>query len=170
MRMSAYILPSVIIFLLLYSIYKKKNAYQGFVHGSKSSFKLIFTIFPYLVAILVLLELYTTSGLSTHVSKLLAPAFSFVGIPTELIELVVIKNFSGSGGIAVLENILTTYGADSYIGRCASVIASTSEAVFFVTAIYFAGTKIEKYSKVIAIALIANFCAVVLACFVCKYI
>lgn len=168
--MSAYLLPALIVFLLLYSLYKKSNTYKGFTDGASTSFNLILTIFPYLVAILMLFETYTASGLNITLSSFLAPAFSLVGVPQELIELVVIKNFSGAGGIAMLENLLATHGADSYIGRCASVIAATSEAVFFVSAVYFAKTKVEKYGKVIAIALLTNFVSVVLACQICKFI
>lgn len=168
--MSAYLLPTLIVFLLLYTLYKKKNAYAGFTNGANTSFDLILTIFPYLVAILMLFEIYTTSQLNHFFSYTLSPFFNLLGIPKELIELVIIKNFSGAGGLAVLENVLSTYGADSYIGRCASVIASTSEAVFFVSAVYFAKTKVEKYGKIIAIALLSNFISVVVTCQVCKFI
>ena len=166
--MSAYVLPALIIFLLLYSIYKKTNAYKSFTNGAASAFDLILSIFPYLVAILMLFEIYTTSGLNNTLSSAFSPLFTLLGVPPQLIELIIIKNFSGAGGIAMLENILQTYGADSYLGRCASVIAASSEAVFFVAAVYFAKTKVEKYGKVIAIALITNFISVVLACQLCK--
>lgn len=168
--MSAYLLPTIIIFLLLYSLYKKKNAYIGFTEGAKTSFDLILTIFPYLVAILLLFEIYTASQLNVSLTGALTPIFNLLGIPKQLIELVIIKNFSGAGGLAVLENILATYGADSYIGRCASVIASTSEAAFFVSAVYFSKTKVEKYGKVILITLFSNFISVIVACQICKII
>ncbi len=168
--MSAYLLPALIVFILLYSVYKKTNAYKGFTDGAKSSFDLILTIFPYLVAILMLFEIYTISNLNVAFSSFFAPFLGFLGIPKELIELIVIKNFSGAGGLAMLENLLVTYGADSYIGRCASVIAATSEAVFFISVIYFSKTKIEKYGKIIAIALFTNFISIIITCQICKFI
>ena len=74
---------------------------------------------------------------------------------------------SGSGSTALLSEILASFGADSYIGRCACVAYGSSETVFFVSAVYFAGSK-KKLAKPILIALIANFFSLVLGCLLCR--
>ena len=157
-----------IIFTLVYACFKKVNAYNSFVFGSKSAFDLILTSTPYLVAIFIALEIFRESGLSIALSNILSPIFNIFGIPNQLTEMILIKPFSGCGSLAVLENIFTTYGADSYLARAGCCIAGSSEAIFYVTAVYFSKTNIKKFSYAIPVALIANFIGAVVSCNICK--
>ena len=166
--MSSYIIPSMIIALVVYACIKKKNAYQSFVFGAKESFDLILISFPYIVAIFIVLELFQVSGLSNAVAVGLKPILNVVGIPTELIPLVIIKPFSGCGSLAVLENIFTTYGADSYLARAGCCIAGSSEAIFYVSAVYFSKTKVTKFGWAIPIALFANLVGAIVSCQIVK--
>ena len=168
--MSSYIVPSVIIAIFLYSFKQRQNTYNSFVFGAKTSFDLILTTFPYLVAIFILIEILANSGILILIENFASPILSIFGIPKELTPLIFIKPFSGSGTLAVLENIFSTYGVDSYIGRCASVIAASSEAIFFVSSVYFSKTKVSKMGLALLIAFICNFISTVFACFICKII
>ncbi len=78
------------------------------------------------------------------------------------------KPFSGSGSTALLSEILSSYGAESYIGRCACVCYGSSETVFYISAVYFAGVKQKKLFKPVFIALIVNFLTVILGCLLCR--
>ncbi|MBQ2863934.1 MAG: spore maturation protein [Clostridia bacterium] len=167
---SSYIIPILIILLIIYSVIKRKNAYSSFVYGAKTSFDLVLTSFPYIVAIFIAIELFSVSGLSTIMGKLLAPLFNILGIPTELSELILLKPFSGCGSLAVLENIFSTYGVDSYLARAGCAIVGSSEAIFYITAVYFSGTKVKKFSYGIPVAIISNLLGVVAACLICKVI
>ena len=162
--MSSYIIPFFIIFILIYACFKKVNAYNSFVFGAKTSFDLILTSLPYIVAIFIALELFRESGLSLLLSKVLTPIFRIFGIPGELNEMILIKPFSGCGSLAVLENIFSTYGADSYLARAGCCVAGSSEAIFYITAVYFSKTNIKKFSYAIPVAIIANFIGAVVAC------
>lgn len=168
--MSAYVIPVFVIVIIVYSFVKKSNAYDSFVFGAKTSFDLILTSLPYIVAIFIALELFTVSGLSKIVGNLLSPVFSIFGIPKQLCELVLIKPFSGCGSLAVLENIFDTYGVDSYIARAGCTIAGSSEAIFYVTAVYFSKTKVKKFRYAIIVSLIANFLGAVVGCAICRII
>ena len=79
-----------------------------------------------------------------------------------------IKPFSGSGALAVLSDIFTEYGVDSYLSRCACVIYGSSETVFYIAAVYFAGAKTKNLLKPIIISLVASFASCVFACFICR--
>lgn len=166
--MSAYILPVIIISIIVYAIVKKVNAYSSFVFGAKTSFDLILTSLPYIVAIFIAIELLQVSGLSKIISNILSPIFSVFGIPAELSELMLIKPFSGCGSLAVLENIFLTYGVDSYLARAGCVIAGSSEAIFYVTAVYFCNTKVSRFRYAIPVALLANFFGAVAGCWLCR--
>ncbi len=168
--MSAYFIPMIIIALVVYSVYKRKNAYTSFVTGAKKSFELIYTTFPYIAAILVVVAVYNASGLNEIVAMICSPVFSFLGVPVELTELIILKNFTGGGSIAILENIFVNYGVDSYIGKCASVVMASSEAVFYISAVYFSKTKVERYKYLIPLCLFLNIFSAVVACFVCRFI
>ena len=166
--MSAYIIPVLIISLIVYACVKRVNAYDTFVFGAKTSFDLILISLPYIVAIFIVLEVFSASGLSKIVADFLSPFFSIFGIPSELSELILIKPFSGCGSLAVLENIFSTYGVDSYLARAGCAIAGSSEAIFYVTAVYFSTTKVKKFRYAIPVSLIANFFGAVVGCAMCR--
>ena len=166
--MSKYILPILIIVLLLYSLIKKVNTYNCFVVGAKSSFDLILTSFPYIATIFVAVEIFNVSGLSVMFSDFVAPVFEFFGVPKQLSQLVILKNFTGCGSLALLEDIFLTYGADSYFARAGCAIAGCSEAIFYVTAVYFSKTKITKFRYAIVVGVLANFIGAIVSCLVCR--
>lgn len=168
--MSKYIIPSLIICLLLYSVIKKNNTYNSFVVGAKSSFDLVLTSFPYIATIFIAVEIFKVSGLSYLFADLVSPVFGLLGIPKELSQLVILKNFTGCGSLALLENVFATYGADSYLARAGSVIAGSSEAIFYVTAVYFGKTKVTKFRYAVVVGLIANLIGAIVGCLLCRFI
>lgn len=167
--MSKYVIVFLILVLFVYSYIKKVNTYESFVKGAKKSLILVYEIVPYTIAIFILVELFRTSGLALVLTDVLHPFFSLLGIPRELIELVLIRPFSGSGSLALLSEIYASYGVDTYIGRSASVIMGSSETVFYVSAIYFSKTSVKKLGYAIPIALFASLVSAIMACFVCKF-
>lgn len=166
--MSKYFIPILFLLIFLFAIIKKVKPYEAFTNGAKSAIPFAVSVFPYLVSIFVLTELFEISGLSNLISSLISPFFSFLGIPKELTKLILIKPFSGNGSLAVLSEIYKTHGVDSYLSRCASVIYGSSETVFYVATVYFAGAKTKKLAVPIIISLIASFISCVFACFICK--
>jgi len=168
--MASYILPIILIVLLIFCFVKNVNAYDHFINGAKGAVDLCINTFPYLVAIFVLVELFKLSGLSQVVASFLSPALQFLGIPSELVEFMVIRPFSGSGSMAILSELYATYGADSYVSRCASVIVSSTDTVFYIIAVYFSTTQIKKLKGTILLALLSCFIGSILACLICKFI
>ena len=164
----AYIIPAVIIFVIVFALVKRINVYDGFCGGIREALELSISLAPALTAIFMMCALFEASGLSDALTRLLSPAFGFLGIPQELTKLVLIKPFSGSGSTALLSEILNRYGADSYIARCACVAYGSSETVFYVAAVYFASVKEKKLALPIAIALFANLLALILGCLLCR--
>ena len=165
--MSAYFIPVFLLIILIFCIFKKVKPYDAFTEGAKSAVPFATSIFPYLVSIFVLTELFEASGLSDLFTTWLSPVFRFLGIPKELTKLVLIKPFSGSGALALLTEIFTEYEVDSYLARCACVIYGSSETVFYIAAVYFAGAKTKKLLTPIVISLVASFASCVFACFIC---
>ena len=168
--MSAYIIPVIFIALFCYSKYKKVNTYDTFVKGAKKAIPLVIDIFPYIATIMIAVALLRLSGVTLLLAQFFSPLFHLLGIPSQLIELVLLRPFTGSGSYALLNNVLLEYGADSYISRCACVILGCSETIFYVTAVYTSQTKVKRLLYAIPVALIASVVGSVVACLLCKII
>lgn len=166
--MSDFIIPIFIILIFVYAgFFRRVNTYQSFVTGAKAAIKLSIDILPFIATILVAIQLFSKSGLLDILCDVLNPVFSLFGIPNELSAFIILKPFSGSGSITLFNEIVAEYGPNSYITRVASVIAGSSETVFYISAVYFSKTKIRRLGMAIPVALVCVFAAAVLAAFVC---
>ena len=163
-----YVVPILLVAVLVVGLVKRVNVYDSFVLGAKKSFNLSLSIFPYLAAIFIMVNALHASGLDVYVTRVFAPPFQLLGVPSEVVQLVLLRPFSGSGSLAILTDVYKTYGVDSYIGRCASVIMGSSETVFYVASVYFAGTRVKRTGWAIPIALVCNLLGSVVACLLCK--
>ena len=164
----ALIIPAIFLFVFVFAVIKKVNVYECFTDGIKEAFTFTVSLLPCLAAVFMMCALFEASGLSSLLTELLSPVFGFLGIPKELTKLVLIKPFSGSGSLAYLNEIITTYGADSYIARCACVCFGSSETVFYISAVYFAHLKVKKLALPVVCVLIATFLSTIIACLICR--
>lgn len=163
-----YVVPVILILTLSYGLFKRVNVYESFVSGAKQSFELSLSIFPYMAATFIMVNALRASGLGAHVTKFLSPPFALLGVPSEVVELMLLRPFSGSGSLAILSDVYAQYGADSYVSRCASCIYGSSETVFYVAGVYFAGTNVKRTGAAIPIALFCNLLGGVAACLLCR--
>lgn len=161
------LIPFIFFASFAFALFKKVRVYEAFSDGVKDVIPLIMSIFPYIAAVTMLSKLLEVSGLSAALSKWLSPAFAFLGVPKEIAPLLWIKPLSGSGSIAVLSDILEVYGVDSYISRCACVVYGSSETIFYVGAVYFAGLERKRFHLALGIAVASYLASVVFACFLC---
>ena len=167
--MSIYLLPVLILFVFVYAKIKKVNVYNSFINGAKQSLGVVVSIFPFLVTIMIMVQFIKISGLASLVANLISPVFNLMGIPSELCELVLLKPFSGNGSLAILNDIFTTYGVDSYIGRCASVIVGSCDTVFYVTTLYCSQIRVKRLFYAVPVALLATLLGTVLSCLLCRF-
>ena len=168
--MSIYLLPVLILSIFVYAKIKKVNVYNSFIGVAKQSIGIVVGIFPYLVTIMIMVELIKISGLASLMAKFVSPIFNMLGIPTELCELVLLKPFSGNGSLAILNDIFARYGVDSYAGRCASVIVGSCDTVFYVTTLYCSQTQVKRLSYAVPVALIATLLGAIVSCLLCRVI
>lgn len=167
-KILALLIPFIFLGSFAFALFRKVRVYDAFADGVKGVLPLIMSIFPYIAAVTMLSKLLEISGVGDTIAKWLSPAFHFLGVPKEIAPLILIKPLSGSGGIAVLSDILEIYGVDSYISRCACVVYGSSETIFYVGAVYFAGLKRKKFNAALCIAVISYLTSVVFACFLCR--
>jgi len=169
MRLSDFILPILIGGILFYGMIKGVDVYAEFVVGALEGVKSAVKILPYIIAIIFAINLFIQSGAESFIVKKLEPLTSLVGFPPELLSLIIVKPLSGGGSYGVIKTILDNYGADSYIGRCASVIMGSAETVFYTAAVYFGAIGITNMRHTIKVGLIAHVASIIAALAVCNY-
>lgn len=166
--MTGYVIPVLFLTVLIASFFRKKDAYGMFVEGSRGAVDLMVSVFPYLLTVMVAVEVFKASGVSALVAGWLSPVMRAFGLPPELTELMILRPLSGAGSLAVLDNIYTVYGADTYIGRCASVIYGSSETIFYISAIYTSRIELKRLRYAIPVALVSTFVGCVVGCLILR--
>lgn len=151
------ILPIIVCSIVVFGFYKKVRVFDCFVKGATKGFETAVSLFPVLLGLTLAVGMFTSSGASDFLSEVLSPLFSIFGIPKEVISLCIISPVSGSGSLSVYEQILSQYGADSYIGRVASVISGATETTFYAVSVYLGSVGIKKSGNVIPCALVGDF-------------
>jgi spore maturation protein B len=164
--MSVFIVPVFIIFVLIYAKIKKVNVFKTFTQGAGKAPPLIIAIFPTLVAIFVMLALMSVSKVDMLLSRALSPALQAVGIPRELSLLIILRPFSGSASLAVLQDIMATHGPDSYAARAAGVIVASSDTLLYITTLYLTGTKVRRLTWTLPIGFAVAILGSIIACLV----
>lgn len=163
--MVSYVIPLIFLTVLILSAVKKQNSYAVFAQGAKSALSLVAEIFPFIMTVMMAVSVFRASGISAVLANFLSPMFNFIGIPSELTELIIIRPLSGAGAMAVLDNIFAVYGADTYIGLCASIIYGSSETVFYVASVYFSRCEIKNLRYAIPVSLLCTFVGCIIGCF-----
>ncbi len=163
-----YIIPVLFIAVIIYAVLKRVHVYAAFSRGVSEALKFTLDLIPLIVCIFIMCEVFERSHLSDALSSFLSPVFGFLGVPPELAKLVLIKPFSGSGSLSFLTGIISEYGADSYISRCACVLYGSSETVFYISAVYFVKCKDKRRIMPIIIILLATALTTVISCLLCR--
>ena len=155
-QVSALFLPICIMLLIMWSFRKRCNVYEAFVTGAKDALPTLVQILPYMAAMLIAISVFRASVAMDLLMGLLSPAFEAVGMPAELVPLVTLRPFSGSAALALLQDVFTNHGVDTFIGLSASVLVGSTETIFYTVALYFGSVKVLKPRYSVAVALISG--------------
>ena len=163
------IIPIVVVIILVYGMIKGKKVYEWFLDGVKDGLGVCIRIFPCLLAMIVAVQIFKNSNLLYLVNKAISPLSNFIGLPEEVVPLVLIKPISGSGAIGMFTEIVKTYGADTFIGLVASVIMGTTETIFYTISVYFGAANIKKIRHTLWAAIMADITAIIVAIIVVNW-
>ncbi len=169
MSVSTYILPILLILLIIVCIVKKVKVYECFLLGARDGLNLVVDVFPYIATIFVCIETFKTSGLADIIGAWFAKPLAYIGIPSEVSQVLFLVPLSGNGTIGLLQEVIDKYGADSYAARCAAVIAGGSETIFYISAVYFSTCKVKKLRYAIPVSLFCTLLGALLACVLCRF-
>ena len=152
-----YIVPVLLLIAAVLALRKRENAYDLMLVGAGEGLKILTSLVPALILLLTAVTMLRASGAVELLSGLLAPVFSFLGIPPETALLVLIRPLSGSAALAVGAELMAEHGPDSLIGRTVAVMLGSTETTFYTISVYFGAAGIKKTRYTSPAALIADF-------------
>jgi len=167
------LLFSVIILFILLAVRKKVNVYESFIEGAKEGFQIAVKIIPFLVAILVAIGVFRSSGAMDMFIDGIRWALVAINVDTAFIEALptaLMKPLSGSGARGMMVDAMNTYGADSFVGRVASTVQGATDTTFYIVAVYFGSVGIKNTRYAITAGLIADFAGIVAAIFMALFV
>ena len=162
------ILFSIIISFITYALYKKIHIYDAFIEGAKNGFTTAIKIIPYLVAMLVGIAVFRSSGAMSFLIQGVSHLFAYAGLNTDFVTSLptaLMKPLSGSGANAMTLDVMKTYGADSFAGRLSSIIQGSSDTTFYIVALYFGSVGVTKTRYSITYGLLTDFAGFIAAIF-----
>ena len=162
-------IPFLLGFFPLYAFFRGVAVYEEFVEGAKEGFQVALRIFPYLVAILVAIGVFRAAGGIDFLSHLLAPLLDHIGLPSELLPLVLVRPLSGSAATGLFAEIVKSAGPNSFVSQLAGTILGSTETTFYVLAVYFGSVAIKRSRHALAAGLIADTAGVAVSLLVCHY-
>lgn len=160
------ILFCVIISFIALAIRRKVNVYEAFIEGAKEGFGVAIKIIPYLIAILVGVGVFRTSGALDFLIDGLRSFFALVGLNTDFVDALptaFMKPLSGSGARGVMIETMNQMGADSFAGRLACCFQGATDTTFYILAVYFGSVSITKTRHAVVCGLLADLASIVAA-------
>ncbi len=161
--MSSYVIVLVPFLIIFIAFLKKIDIFSAFSEGVKEGIKTSVSVFTPLLALVMCVNMLSSSGFFDLISALLSPILSPLGFPLALIPLALIKPFSGSGSLAVFKNIIEKHGVNSPISEAAAIICAASETTFYTISVYFGAVKIKRTAYTLPCALFGDFLNVLLS-------
>ena len=164
------LLMSIITGFIVAGMRKKVNVYDAFIEGAKDGFTTAVRIIPYLVAILVGIGVFRASGAMDMLIQGVRWSVMGVGLNAEWVDAMptaLMKPLSGSGARGMMVDAMTTYGADSFVGRLSSVFQGSTDTTFYILAVYFGSVGVSKTRHAVTCGLLADFAGIIAAIAIC---
>ncbi len=167
--LSVFVIPTIIIGFPLYGLARRVPVYEEFIAGAREGFQVAVNIIPYLVAILFAVAMFRASGAMEFLVEGLRPLLAPLGVPPEVLPMVLTRPLTGSGSAGIMLDLINTYGPDSLIVKIAATMFGSTETTFYVIAVYFGAINVRKTRHAVAAGLIADISAMILAVVVVKW-
>lgn len=154
-----FLLFAVIIGFIVAGLRRRVNMYDAFIEGAKEGFKTAVMIIPYLVAILVGIGMFRASGAMDVITEALAAMVAWMGFDAEWVGALptaLMKPLSGSGSRGMMVDLMSTYGADSFVARVSAAVQGSTDTTFYILAVYFGSVGVTKTRYAVPYALLAD--------------
>lgn len=163
MNIANIILPFIVLIIVGYGIYKQVAVFDVFLEGIKEGLTMTIQIFPTIIAMIISVNIFLKSNILELVINFLNPLFNFLKFPKEILPLAVLRPISGSSSLIILDNILKNYGADSFIGRVASVIQGSTDTTIYILGLYYGSIGVKKIKYSLLVGLMVDISCIIIA-------
>jgi spore maturation protein SpmA len=153
---SNWLLPLLILALVGYGLARGVRVYEVAIEGGKEALDVAKRIAPYLVAILTAIQMFRESGALEAITSVLRPLTTALGVPPEVLPMMLLRPLSGSGAYAVMADTLKTHGADSGIGMLVSALQGSTETTFYVLAVYLGAVGVRNSRHILPACLLGD--------------
>ncbi len=169
-NISVGVMPAVFFIIIGHGWIKRVDIFDAFLSGAKEGVKTLFSILPALVGLIAAITMFRVSGALEFLTGFLAPVTHLLGIPAEIMPLALLRPVSGSGALAIVNDLLQTAGPDSMVGRIASVVMGSTETTFYTLAVYYGSVKIRDSRYTVPAALIADITGLLVGTWICLFL
>lgn len=154
--LSRWAIPILLLGITTLGLSRRVSIYESFVEGAKEGWHTALRILPYLVGMLVAIQVFQHSGALDQLINLISPLTNWLGFPREVLPLALMRPISGSGSLAILSQTFATFGPDSFVGRLAAAIMGSSETSLYVLTVYAGSVGIKRTRHTLATSLISD--------------
>ncbi len=163
-------IPSIVLFIIIYGFYKKIDLYDAFIDGVEEGINLALRIFPVMFSMMLCINIIINSNIISDITYILKPILNIIQYPSDLLPLAVLRPISSSSSLVVMNNILKIHGADSFIGRVASVLQGSTDTTIYILGLYFSSVGIKKCKYALIVGLLADLMAIIFSFLVVKFL
>lgn len=165
-----YVIPLFIFFAVAYGFFKKIPVYDSFVTGARHGIDIIVGIFPYILAIFLMVKTFQASGAHDFMKNMFSAVAAPLNIPPEVFSVAMVKPLSNAATLGIFTEVLQAAGPDSPAGTMSAVIMGSAETTFYVLAVYLGAVGIKKAQYLAPVCVIADLMGVIIAIAVVKFI
>lgn len=159
----AMVIPAVLALTALWGSLRRINVYSLLLEGGQEGLRVLIGIIPALVALMTAISMLRASGALELAAQALTPLLEWLGLPGELLPLMLLRPISGSAGLGVGAELMAQYGPDSELGRMAAVMLGCTETTFYTIAVYFGSVGVSRTRHAVPAALCADLAGFVAA-------
>jgi spore maturation protein SpmB len=161
--------PFLIAFFPLFAALKRIKVYEEFVEGGKEGLQVAFRIVPYLVAILVAVGMFRGAGGIQFVTDALRPVLGWIGFPSELVPMCLMRPLSGSGTLGMFTDLVQAHGANSLLATMGGAIFGSTETTLYVVAVYFGSVSVRRSRHAVPAGLFADGVGMIASVWICRW-
>jgi spore maturation protein B len=143
-QLSLWVIPIILLIIPIIGYFRHVKVYEAFVEGAAEGFHTAIRIMPFLVAMMVAINIFRLSGAMDVWVDILQPILEFCGVPADLVPLAIMRPLSGTGALGLTTEILNTHGPDSMLGRIASTVLGSTDTTFYILTVYFGAIGISR--------------------------
>ena len=156
-------IPIIVLVVIIYGVFRKINVYDSFINGAKEGLPMTISMFFSLLAMIFGVNIFLNSGIIDYFFDFLKPILVLLNIPVEVLPIAIMRPFSGSFGLALLNDLYKVYGPDSLISVLASVIQGSSDTTIYIITLYFGTIGIKKIKYALWVGLLTDLFMVIMA-------